>query len=112
MKIHNMDHNSRTDFITSWVRAEPTGGAAIIGICMNLCGSLCSMNDIIAKQVELPAISVGDVLCFENTGAYCMTEGISLFLSRDIPAVYLIGEDGRISCARKPFETYVLNTIH
>ena len=78
----------------------------------NICGSLCSMNDIIAKQVELPAISVGDVLCFENTGAYCMTEGISLFLSRDIPAVYLIGEDGRISCARKPFETYVLNTIH
>lgn len=76
----------------------------------NICGSLCSMNDIIAKQVELPEVEIGDVLCFENTGAYCMTEGISLFLSRDIPAVYLIGEDGSISCARESFETYPLNT--
>lgn len=77
----------------------------------NICGSLCSMNDIVAKQVELPEIDIGDVLCFENTGAYCMTEGISLFLSRDIPAVYLKNEDGSVTCARKPYETYVLNTL-
>lgn len=76
----------------------------------NICGSLCSMNDIIAKQVELPEVEIGDVLCFENAGAYCMTEGISLFLSRDIPAVYLAGEDGSVSCARESFETYPLNT--
>lgn len=47
------------------------------------------MNDIIAKQISLPDIEIGDVICFENTGAYCMTEGISLFLSRDIPSVYI-----------------------
>lgn len=55
----------------------------------NICGSLCSMNDIIAKQISLPDIEIGDIICFENTGAYCMTEGISLFLSRDIPSVYI-----------------------
>lgn len=76
----------------------------------NIVGSLCSMNDILAKQVPLPAVSIGDTLCFENTGAYCMTEGISLFLSRDIPAVYLIREDGARVCVRAPFETAVLNT--
>ena len=59
----------------------------------NICGSLCSMNDIIAKQISLPDIEIGDIICFENTGAYCMTEGISLFLSR----------------VRDSFETFNLN---
>lgn len=76
----------------------------------NICGSLCSMNDIVAKQVLLPRVSIGDSICFENTGAYCMTEGISLFLSRDIPAVYLKKENGDFLCVRKSFETSVLNT--
>lgn len=76
----------------------------------NIVGSLCSMNDIMAKQVPLPEVSIGDTLCFENTGAYCMTEGISLFLSRDIPAVYLIREDGNRVCVRENFETAALNT--
>ena len=52
----------------------------------------------------------GLTICFENTGAYCMTEGISLFLSRDIPAVWLIREDGTRVCVRAPFETATLNT--
>lgn len=76
----------------------------------NICGSLCSMNDIIVKQVPLPEISIGDLLCFENTGAYCMTEGISLFLSRDIPAVYLCLEDNTFVCVREAYETMTLNT--
>lgn len=76
----------------------------------NIFGSLCSMNDILAKQVPLPEVVIGDTICFENTGAYCMTEGISLFLSRDIPAVYLIREDGTRVCVRKSFETAALNT--
>ena len=76
----------------------------------NIYGSLCSMNDILAKQVPLPEVAIGDILCFENTGAYCMTEGISLFLTREIPAVYLIRLDGSKVCVRAPFETAVLNT--
>lgn len=75
----------------------------------NICGSLCSMNDILSKQVPLPPVSIGDTLCFENTGAYCMTEGISLFLTREIPAVYLIREDGTRHCIREPYETAALN---
>lgn len=75
----------------------------------NICGSLCSMNDIIAKQVALPKIDIGDVLVFENTGAYCMTEGISLFLTRDIPPVYLIFDNGQTVKVRERFETSVLN---
>lgn len=75
----------------------------------NICGSLCSMNDILAKQVPLPEIGPGDTLCFQNAGAYCMTEGMALFLSREIPGVYLVTEDGRRLLVRKPFETAKLN---
>lgn len=76
----------------------------------NICGSLCSMNDIAAKQVPLPELQIGDTLCFENTGAYCMTEGISLFLSRELPEVYLKKENGEMICVRSSFETSDLNT--
>lgn len=51
----------------------------------NICGSLCTVNDILVKQLPLSRLEVGDVLAFGNAGAYCMTEGISLFLSRDLP---------------------------
>ena len=76
----------------------------------NICGSLCSMNDIVAKQAELPEIQIGDILCFEKTGAYSATEGIALFLSRDIPSVYLLTDDQGYICVRTPIETSVFNT--
>ena len=75
-----------------------------------ICGSLCSMNDILAKQIPLPEIAIGDVLCFENAGAYCMTEGMALFLSREIPAVYLVRDNGETVLVRRPVETAGLNT--
>ena len=75
----------------------------------NLCGSLCSMNDILVKALPLPEVEIGDTLCFFNTGAYCVTEGIALFLSRDLPAVFIKTPDGDLTCARKTFETYPLN---
>lgn len=78
----------------------------------NICGSLCTMNDILAKQAPLPALAIGDVLCFENTGAYCPTEGISLFLSRELPAVYLRREDGTLVEVRKVYETAEHNLPH
>ena len=75
----------------------------------NLCGSLCSMNDILVKALPLPEVEIGDTLCFFNTGAYCVTEGIALFLSRDLPAVFIKTLDGDLTCARETFETYPLN---
>ena len=75
----------------------------------NICGSLCSANDILAKQLELPGLRVGDILAFHNTGAYCMTEGISLFLSRDLPQVALIDGAGEVHLVRQAVPTYPLN---
>lgn len=77
----------------------------------NLCGSLCSMNDILVKALPLPEVEIGDTLCFFNTGAYCVTEGIALFLSRDLPAVFIKTPDGKLTCARETVETYPLNML-
>ena len=53
----------------------------------NICGSLCTVSDVIVKQLPLVDAKIGDVLVFERTGAYSVTEGIYLFLSRDLPPV-------------------------
>lgn len=74
-----------------------------------LCGSLCSINDIIAKNVHVKNLEIGDTFIFKNAGAYSMTEGISLFLSRDLPKVILV-ENNRIKVLRERVETYPLNT--
>lgn len=65
----------------------------------NIVGALCTEGDILAKGIELPEVGVGDYIVFHNAGAYCMTECMALFLSRDIPAVFL--SDGKISRLRK-----------
>lgn len=76
----------------------------------NICGSLCTVNDILAKQLELPGLKVGDALAFDRAGAYCPTEGIALFLSRDLPRIVLHGQDGEFCELRDRIETYPLNT--
>ena len=76
----------------------------------NLCGSLCTINDILVKQFPTSNLQIGDVFIFKNTGAYCMTEGISLFLSRDLPCVLKIKENNEIELVRKNVPTFELNS--
>lgn len=75
----------------------------------NICGSLCTTSDFLVKRFPLPELDVGDVLAFEKTGAYCATEGISLFLSRELPAIVLLEEDGTFKTLREPLETEQFN---
>ena len=74
----------------------------------NVCGSLCTINDFLVKHLEAD-LRVGDYLLFKNTGAYSLTEGISLFLSRDLPSIFLY-KDNRVIRIRDKVETYVFNT--
>lgn len=73
-----------------------------------LCGSLCSVNDVIAKNIEISNLKVGDTLIFKNTGAYSATEGIALFLSRDLPKI-IIKKKNEIKVLRDRIETYQFN---
>jgi len=73
-------------------------------------GSLCTINDILVKRLPMTGLRIGDILVFENTGAYCMTEGISLFLSRELPAVILLQRDGTPVLVRSHTPVDFLNT--
>ena len=53
-----------------------------------ICGSLCTVADVLVREVTLPELSVGDVLCFDRCGAYSVTEAPALFLSRELPTIY------------------------
>lgn len=75
-----------------------------------ICGSLCTVNDVLVRQTELGTFDIGDILVFERCGAYAVTEGMALFLSRELPQVLLIDLDGNIRILRKKTEINILNS--
>lgn len=75
-----------------------------------ICGSLCTSGDTLVAQTELADLQVGDLVVFPHAGAYSMTEGMSPFLSRDLPSIYLYGADAGLRLVRDRFETCILNT--
>ena len=74
-----------------------------------ICGSLCTTNDVLVKNYPLWDLKRGDRLIFGRTGAYSVTEGLSLFLSRDLPRVILYSESEGFRIARDSFRTDRLN---
>lgn len=74
----------------------------------NLCGSLCTINDLLVKKMLVDNLQLGDMFIFHNTGAYSMTEGISLFLSRNLPKV-LLKENNTYEIVREDINTYQFN---
>ena len=75
-----------------------------------LCGSLCTTADVLARGVELDHLSIGDTLVFTRVGAYSCMEGMSIFLSRDLPAIYVRQKDGTLTQLRAPIAADPFNT--
>ena len=76
-----------------------------------VCGSLCTVADVLIRKVELPILELNDVLLFGKCGAYSVTEGMALFLSRDFPEVYLFTKKRELLKSRERISTYEFNTI-
>ena len=76
-----------------------------------IAGSLCTTNDVLVRNIELADLREGDVLAFRNAGAYAVTEGIALLLSRTLPRVIMRKEDGMFALGRDFTETSPLNTL-
>ena len=74
-----------------------------------VCGALCTMNDVLCSNVELPDVRTGRVLVFERTGAYSTMEGMSLFLSHSLPAVVSYGRESGWRLLREHMPTYMWN---
>lgn len=77
----------------------------------SLCGSLCTTADVIVRQAGFRNLQRGDVIAFANIGAYSVTEGIHLFLSRTMPRVLLYHGEDNVQVARDFMETCHLNCI-
>ncbi|MBQ6564375.1 MAG: alanine racemase [Clostridia bacterium] len=88
------------------VHAVYPGEGDAVAYC--LCGSLCTASDVLVREVLLPELHPGDVLAFEKCGAYSVTEASGLFLSRDLPAVYL-RQHGELLPVRRAIPTWEIN---
>lgn len=74
----------------------------------SVCGALCTVSDVLVKALPLKDVQTGDILEFARTGAYTVSEGIYLFLSRDMPRIYK-KKEGKITLVRDVFCTDTLN---
>jgi len=77
----------------------------------NICGSLCTVSDLLVKQLSLSGAEPGDRLVFKKTGAYSVTEGISLFLSRDLPSIYFYSKGEGLRKIRSAQSTDLINSV-
>lgn len=76
-----------------------------------IAGSLCTTNDILVRSLALESPREGDVLAFRNAGAYAVTEGVALLLSRTLPRVIMRDGAGTCALGRDFTETSPLNTL-
>ena len=75
-----------------------------------ICGSLCTTNDDLVRSRRMTEPQLGDLLVFENLGAYSVTEGIYLFLSRKMPRIVLYNDSSDVQLVRDFTKTNPLNT--
>ena len=75
-----------------------------------LCGSLCTTADVLARNAMFAELAIGDILVFERTGAYSVMEGMSVFLSREMPQVWMYSDRDGLVKIREMFYTDCLNT--
>ena len=64
-------------------------------------GPLCTSVDVLHPGARLPLPSRGDLLAFENAGAYGFSESMPLFLSHEWPAELGVRK-GRLGLLRRP----------
>lgn len=74
-----------------------------------LCGSLCTVADVLVREVKLKKLELGDVLEFGHCGAYSVTEAPALFLSRQLPAIYAYSKECGYECLRKHIPAAEIN---
>ncbi len=75
----------------------------------NVCGSLCTFNDVLLRNFEMKEPQIGDLIVFSDTGAYSCTEAMALFLSRDMPRIFSYS-NGNAEMLRDVVHSFELNS--
>lgn len=90
-----------------------TEDLSLDGISLESCtivGSLCTVADVLVKNLPIPAPKKDDMIVFYNIGAYSVTEGIYLFLSRKMPKISAYSEEGGLEIYRDFKNSYEINS--
>lgn len=95
--------------LTELLRNTPEETKKEDGTTCMICGSLCTVNDVLIADYKDGIPSVGDVLVFKNAGAYSVNEGMSTFLSHELPQIVLYTERDGFRTARKELPGWDLN---
>jgi diaminopimelate decarboxylase len=66
----------------------------------DIVGSTTYSRDYLARNITLPPVDVGDVLCFEHAGSYCFAL-TTQFLGQFTPVEVLVREDGEFEVIRE-----------
>ena len=77
-----------------------------------VCGSLCTASDVLVKQYPFQDLQPGDPIIFQMAGAYSVTEGMALFLSRELPQVLLYSAKEHFRIARPCIHTDAFNYFY
>lgn len=103
--IHHLSYYGQINGVPAPVIYQMSGGASSEA---TVCGALCTEGDLLAKDVLLREMEIGDCLIFGNVGAYSVTEARSLFLSRPLPTV-ILADGGTLTEIRESKCTSILN---
>lgn len=68
--------------------ANRMGSKAVESV--NITGCLCTPNDVLARDVAVPAAEIGDYVAVLQSGAYGLTTSPILFLSHPVPPEVLV----------------------
>ncbi|EML6324634.1 diaminopimelate decarboxylase [Bacillus cereus] len=60
---------------------------------VTIVGPLCTPEDCLAKNVNLPQVKSGDIICIFNSGAYCLSYSPNHFLGHPTPMEILLLDD-------------------
>ena len=63
---------------------------------VTLAGNLCTGTDLIAEDIPMPQLAVGDLIVIDNAGSYASVLSPMQFASQDKPAELFLAADGRV----------------
>ncbi len=64
--------------------------------CVTLGGNLCTAMDVIAKDITLPKLEIGDMVVITNAGSYAAAISPMQFSSQTPPAQLFLSKDGQV----------------
>lgn len=63
---------------------------------VTLAGNLCTGTDLIAEDIPMPQLAVGDLIVIDNAGSYASVLSPMQFASQDKPAEIFLSADGSV----------------